>query len=239
MNSPSSNALFISSRKSSRRVVCARAADRGFADRELFALLDQLRLRFIIRVKGHTKVQWGGAWRKLNQLKFVGHNKHRTLGWVDYCESAPYQAWLTMSRARNRHRQWQTWYLLSNYAAAATTHSAEYGHRFGCEEGFRDSKWYLGFKQARIACIRAWARLFALFACALLVLTTLGTFLFLQGPRHLARQHLRRIASRRKGRCELSLITATLSLLQQDWSWLRCLLPCTKFNLEKTLHHVS
>jgi hypothetical protein len=30
------------------------------------------------------------------------------------------------------------------------------------EEGFRDAKWYLGFKQARIACIKAWSRLFAL-----------------------------------------------------------------------------
>jgi hypothetical protein len=214
-------------------------ADRGFADEALFALLDQLRLRFVIRVKGSTKIYWGGQWRKLNQLKFVGHNKHRTLGWVDYCESHPRHAWLTMSRARNRQRQWQTWYLLSNYAASATAQSTEYGQRFCCEEGFRDAKWYLGFKQARIACIQAWSRLFALFACALWLLTTLGTFVFLQGPRHLARQHLRRVASRRKGRCELSLITATLALLQQDWTWLFCLLPHTKFNLEKTLHNVS
>jgi hypothetical protein len=30
------------------------------------------------------------------------------------------------------------------------------------EEGFRDAKWYLGFKQARIVCIQAWSQLFAL-----------------------------------------------------------------------------
>lgn len=123
--------------------------------------------------------------------------------------------------------------------AAATTQAREYAQRFRCEEGFRDAKWYLGFAQARITCIQAWARLFALFAMALLLLRTLGTFIFLQGPRHLARQHLRRVASRRTGRCELSLITATLALLQQDWTWLRCLLPNTKFNLERTLHNVS
>ena len=214
-------------------------ADRGFADGALFALLEQLHLPFVIRVKGDTKVCWGGQWQKLKQLKFVGASKHRTLGWVDYCQSAPSHAWLTMSRQRNRHGQWQTWYLLSNYAAAATAHATEYGQRFGCEEGFRDAKWYLGFKQARITCIHAWSRLFAFFALALLVLTTLGTFMFLQGPRHLAQQHLRRVASRRRGRCELSLITATLALLQQDWQWLLCLLPNTKFNLEKTLHNVS
>ncbi len=225
------------------QVVAARrlrvTADRGFADSDLFALLHRLRLPFVIRVKGSTKVACDGQWQQLNRIKFVGHNKHRTLGWVDYCQSAPTRAWVTLSRQRDRHGQWQTWYLLSNYAASATAHATEYGQRFGCEEGFRDAKWYLGFKQARITCIRAWARLFALFACALLVLTTLGTFVFLQGPRHLARQHLRRVASRRRGRCELSLITATLALLQQDWQWLLCLLPHTNFNLEKTLHNVS
>jgi Transposase DDE domain len=225
------------------QVVAARrlrvTADRGFADGDLFAVLQTLRLKFDIRVKGSTKVQCDGQWHKLNRIKFVGHSKHRTWGWVDYCQSAPTRAWVTMSRHRDRHGQWQSWYLLSNYAASATTHAREYGQRFGCEEGFRDAKWYLGFKQAHITCIRAWARLFALFACALLMLTTLGTFVFLQGPRHLARQHLRRVASRRRERCELSMITATLALLQQDWTWLLCLLPHTKFNLEKTLHNVS
>lgn len=214
-------------------------ADRGFADGDLFALLDNWRLRFVIRVKGSTKIQWGGTWHKLNQMKFVGHSKHRTLGWVAYCAHTPYHAWLTMSRQRNRQRQWQSWFLLSNYAAAATAQATAYGQRFTCEEGFRDAKWYLGFKHARITCVHAWARFFALFALALLVLTTLGTFVFLQGPPHLARQHLRRVAARRSGRCEVSLITATLTLLQQDWTWLLCLLPNTIFNLEKTLANVS
>jgi hypothetical protein len=214
-------------------------ADRGFADGDLFALLNALGLRFVIRVKGGTKVGWGGTWQKLNHLKFVGHSKYRTLGWVDYCASAPTHAWLTMSRQRNRQGQWQTWFLLSNFVASSHAHATTYGQRFRCEEGFRDAKWYLGFAQARIACIHAWARLFALFACALLLLLTLGTFLFLQGPRHLARVLLRRVASRRTGRCELSLITATLALLQQDWTWLVCLLPNTKFKLEMTLHNVS
>jgi hypothetical protein len=51
----------------------------------------------------------------------------------------------------------------------------EYGFRFCCEEGFRDAKWYLGFAESRVKEIEAWSRLFALFAVALLVLTTLGT----------------------------------------------------------------
>ena len=214
-------------------------ADRGFADQELFQTLQTLGLRFIIRVKGSTKILWGGQWQKLSTFKFVGHSKRRVLGWVEYCQSAPQRGWLTMSRQRDKEGKWQIWYLFGNEAVSATAQSGAYAQRFTCEEGFRDAKWYLGFKESRIACIKAWSRLFALFAMALLLLTTLGTFIFLQGPLHLARHHLRKVASRRNGRCELSLISATLALLHQDWDWLSCLLPMTKFNLLRTLDNVS
>ena len=214
-------------------------ADRGFADHELFAALQSLGLRFVIRVKGDTKIWREGQWQKLKTCKFVGHCKQRTLGWVEYCQSAPQRGWLTMSRQRDTQGKWQIWYLFGNQALSATAQASNYAQRFTCEEGFRDAKWYLGFKESRITSIKAWSRLFALFAIALLLLTTLGTFIFLQGPSHLARQHLRQVASRRTGKCELSLLSATLALLHLDWDWLSCLLPNTKFNLLKTLHNVS
>ena len=214
-------------------------ADRGFADQGLIQTLQSLRFRYVIRVKGDTKILWGGEWQKLKLFKFVGHSKQRTLGWVEYCQSAPQRGWLTMSRQRDKNGKWQIWYLFGNTVLSATAQSSDYAKRFTCEEGFRDAKWYLGFKESRIASIQAWSRLFALFAIALLVLTTLGTFIFLQRPHHLARHHLRKVASRRKGRCELSLISATLALLHQDWDWLSCLLPSTKFKLLRALDNVS
>ena len=85
---------------------------------------------------------------------------------------------------------------------------------YAIEEGFRDAKWYLGFKQARIACIQAWSRLFALFTIALLVLTTLATHLLLHGRD--GQLLLRGVVSRRRNRCELSLITIMVSLLHQE-----------------------
>ena len=91
------------------------------------------------------------------------------------------------------------------YAANAAAH--EYGRRFGCEAGFRDAKWGLGFAKARMTQIKAWARMFALFAIALLVMTSLGSRLLLpQG--HGAKVLLRRVASSRRGRCELLSPTA-------------------------------
>lgn len=213
-------------------------ADRGFADTELFSLLDQWKIRFIIRVRGNVKVRREGKWIKLQHLRFLGNERRRTLGRIEYCESAPQQLFLTMSRARGKNGRWGIWYLISNCSMRAGRMAAEYGFRFDCEEGFRDAKWWLGFKQARIREIAAWSRLFALFAIALLALLTLGMTTLITDPVK-ARILLRRVISRRKGRCELSLMAAMLALLQCDRTLLEALSPAVKFNLEASLHNVS
>jgi hypothetical protein len=213
-------------------------ADRGFADADLFAVLEVLGIRYIIRVQGSVKVELDGQWRKLNCMRFVGNSRRRNLGRVAYRESSPHRVWLTMSRARDKKGHWGIWYLVSNRPLRAQQMATEYGHRFCCEEGFRDAKWYLGFAQARIQEIRAWARLFALFAIALLALTSLGMRLLLRGGPQ-ARRLLRRVASRRRDRCELGLIAAVIALVQQDRGLFRALSARTKLNLEATLSNVS
>ena len=214
------------------------SADRGFPDDDLFALLDELNIDYIIRVKGSVKVFYGERWVKLNTIRFEGNARRRNLGRLYYCEKSPRQLWITMSRARNKKGKLETWYLVSNLRLRAETMVKEYGFRFCCEEGFRDAKWYLGFTEARIKEIEAWSRLFALFAIALLALTTLGMELLIRGGPE-AKQLLRRVASRRRGRCELSLVAAIIALAQQDRSLYAALSPHTKLNLEVTLSNVS
>ena len=143
-----------------------------------------------------------------------------------------------MSRARNKKGKLETWYLVSNLKLRAEPMAKEYGFRFCCEEGFRDAKWCLGFAEARVAEINAWSRLFALFAIALPVLTTLGMALLIRGGPG-AKQLLRRVVSRRRGRGELSLVTAMITLVQKDHSLFAALSPQTKLNLEATLSNVS
>ena len=106
------------------------------------------------------------------------------------------------------------------------------------EAGFRDAKWWLGFAQARIKQIRAWSRLFALVAIALLVVVSLASRLLL---RHGARAAalLRRVASRRRGRCELSLVSAMISLLHQEPGLYAHLVPRMKLKLDGDLEKVS
>jgi DDE family transposase len=213
-------------------------ADRGFADVALFRLLTELRVAFVIRVKKSTKVCLAGVWRKLHTVRFVGNTRRRALGCLRYCASAPHVLWVTMSRARDKRGQWGIWYLVSNQPYAAHKAVTEYKRRPGCEASFRDAKWWLGFAQARIKAITAWSRLFALVAMALLVVVSLATRLLLRGDQR-TRALLRRVVSRRRGRCELSLVSAMSSLLHQEPGLYEHLAPRIKLKLDEGLAKVS
>jgi hypothetical protein len=219
-----------------RRVLVT--ADRGFADVALVDVLTALGVEFLIRVKGSTKVCVQGRWRQLHTLSFAGNARQRNLGRVAYCASTPHQLWVTRSRARDRHGKWGIWSLIANRPHRAKAAAAEYGRRFGCEQGFRDVKWELGFAQARIQDIHAWSRLFALFALALLVVVSLGIVLLVRGGAA-AVALLRRVASRRRGRWDLSVVSAMVSLLQDDKSLFAHLSPRIKLDLEASLANVS
>ena len=111
-------------------------------------------------------------------------------------------------------------------------------HAFGCEEGFKDTKWWLGFSQGRIKDIDAWSRMFGFFVITASVLVDLGTKLLL-GNVSRAKDLLRRVASRRKDRWDLSMFTAMLKLVQQDCSLLMELSAQVKLKLESRLPNVS
>jgi Transposase DDE domain len=213
-------------------------ADRGFADVALFTLLTELGVAFVIRVKKSTKICVAGVWRQLNTLRFPGNTRRRPLGHLLYCAGNPQPLWVTMSRKRDRHGKWGIWYLVANRPYAAAQAVAEYARRPGCEAGFRDATWWLGFAQARIKQITAWSRLFALVAIALLVVVTLASRLLLRRGEQAA-VLLRRVTSRRRGRCELSLVSAMISLLQQDSGLYDHLAPRLKLKLEGDLANVS
>ena len=86
--------------------------------------------------------------------------------------------------------------------------------------------------------IKAWSRLFALVAIALLVVVTLASRLLLrQGPQ--ASALLRRVASRRRGRCELSLVSAMITLLHQEPGLYDYLVPRFKLKFEGDLANMS
>lgn len=189
-------------------------------------------------MKGTTKVDWRGRWRALHTIPFVSKARQSNLGRIAYCASLPHRLWVTLSRVRNLTGEWELWYLISNRGRRAQATAVEYARRFGCEQGFRDAKGELGFAQARIQDIQAWARLFALFALALLVVVSLGVKRLGRGGTA-AVALLRRVASRRRGRWDLSVVSAIVSLLHTDKSLFAHLSPRIPLDLEASLANVS
>lgn len=207
-------------------------ADRWFADVNLLDLLDELGISYVIRTKSSYKVRVEGHWRELGSLGWRGNQRRRAWGRVWYCEGDPRRVYLTQARARDPQGRWGVWHLLSNRPLSGVGASREYARRFTCEEGFRDGKRLLGFAEARIKCVEAWARLFLLVALALLVLTRLGCAL-LEHADH--EGLLRRVRSRRRTRSELSLVRSVVELLTQGADLWQLLDHHPRLNLEAGL----
>lgn len=208
-------------------------ADRAFADVEFFDSLNELGVSFVIRSKGSVKVLLDTGWRKLHTLRMHGNSRRRTLGRLFYCESDPRRQYVTQARARDREGRWGIWHLVSNRPLSPFVMMREYARRFGCEEGFRDAKWLLGFSEARIKCLKAWVRMFTLVAIALLVLVGIGCGLLADGRR--LQEQMRRVTSRRKARAELSLVRAVAELLKSELNLWELLDHQAKLNLEASL----
>jgi hypothetical protein len=213
-------------------------ADRGCADVALGTLLMELHVAFVIRVKKRTKVCVDGTWRRLSTVGFAGHTRRHAVGRLLSCAHAPHARWLTMSRTRDKQGKWSIWSLVTHRPYTAQQAVMEYERRPGCEAGLRDATWWVGVAQARITQIRAWSRLFALFAMALLVVVSLATRLLLRGDKQ-TRALLRRVVSRRRGRGELRLLRAMISLLQQEPGLYAHLAPRIKIKLDGDLAKVS
>jgi hypothetical protein len=207
-------------------------ADRWFADVDLLDLLDEMGISYVIRTKSNYHVRVADRWRRLDSLGWRGNQRRRAWGRVWYCEGDPRRVFLVQARARAAKGKWGVWHLLSNRPLSAVGMSHEYARRFACEEGFRDSKRLLGFAEARIACLAAWARMFALVAVALSVVTRIGCVL-LDCAEH--EQLLRRVRSRREARSELSLVRSVVELLAQDESLWQLLDHRCRLNLEAGL----
>jgi hypothetical protein len=207
-------------------------ADRGFGDGTLLAELGRMQVPFVLRLPANITVCLDQQWQKLGSLHMSHTTRRRALGRLWCLRSNPQRCWVAQARARNKKGRWEYWHLVSNRPLSALTMAHEYARRFGCEEGFRDAKHELGFAAARIANIQAWARMFALVAAALLILTKLGTHLLRQPQRQ---TWLRQVRSRRRARSELSVITVVCHLLDHGIALWALLTPHAKLNLEAAL----
>lgn len=208
-------------------------ADRAFADVQLFDLLNQLRIAFVIRTKDNVKVYYKRQWVKLKHLRLTRNHRRRSLGRLRYCQKDWRKLYVTQSRKRDRKGKWGIWQLVSNRQMSAEETSQEYARRFSCEEGFRDAKRMLGFVEARISCIEGWSRMFTLVALAMLILYGVGSVMMKN--REALSQELRKVMSRRKKQAELSLLRVVTELLKKEPSYWEVLDHKVKLNLSAVL----
>jgi len=207
-------------------------ADRGFGDGTLLTELARLQVPFVLRLSANITVCLEQQWQKLGSLPMRHTTRRRALGRLWCLRSNPHRCWVTQARARNQKGRWEYWHLVSNRPFSAFTMAHEYARRFGCEEGFRDAKRTLGFATAQIAHIEAWARMFALVAAALLILTQWGTLVLTHPQRETWLRHVR---SRRRSRSDLSVVTVVCHLLDQGIPLWTLLTSHAKLNLEAAL----
>ena len=219
-----------------RRIILT--ADRGFASVETFRLLKREKIGFVIRVKCNTLIWLKGAWRSLKSIELTGDGEKKKIGKVSYCRSDEESLEMVVSCVNASDEGKDRWYLVSNMKWSAEKMTQEYRRRFWCEVGFRDVKWTLGFAKARIKEIKAWTRMFGLHAIAMLVLASVESEVLLKDEKK-GVEKMREVASRRKGRWSISLITATIKLLKQDKNLYNYLNPFIKLNLCNTLQNVS
>jgi hypothetical protein len=207
-------------------------ADRWFADVDLLDLLNELGVSYVIRTKASYHVRVADRWCRLDCLRWRKNQRRRAWGRVWYCEGDPRHVFLVQTRSRDKEGRWGIWHLVSNRHLSAHGMAAEYARRFTCEEGFRDAKRLLGFHEARISCLKAWARMFTLVAIALAVLTKLGCALVSHGQRD---SWLRRVRSRRTARSGLSMVRVVVELLMHDENFWQLLDHHSKLDLEANL----
>jgi Transposase DDE domain len=207
-------------------------ADRGFGDGTLLTELARLQVPFVLRLSANITVCLEQQWQKLGSLPMRHPTRRRALGRLWCLRSNPPRCWVTQARARNQKGRWEYWHLVSNRPFSAFTMAHDYARRFGCEEGFRDAKRTWGFATAQIAHIEAWARMFALVAAALLILTQWGTLVLTHPQRETWLRHVR---SRRRSRSDLSVVTVVCHLLDQGIPLWTLLTSHAKLNLEAAL----
>lgn len=86
--------------------------------------------------------------------------------------------------------------------------------------------------------IKAWSRLFTLFALALWVVVSWGGKLFVRGG-SAAVARLRRVASRRRGGWDLRVLSAIVAWRRTDKSLFAHLSPAISLDLEASLTNLS
>ena len=149
-------------------------ADRGFADRALFAFLDQLHFDYVIRIKANSLVVADGVQQTAGQ--WVGPNgRAKKLAAPLVTQHRVAVGAVVVTRAKGMK---DTWCLVTSHGEPSATDIIKlYGMRAKIEEGYRDIKnlrFGMGLSSTRVGDPARRDRMLLVCAIGLALLTLLG-----------------------------------------------------------------
>ena len=159
-----------------REVKVTLLADRGFADQELYAMLERLNCDYVIRMRGNIMVEseQGEKREAKDWTPKNGHGRRLLNARVTVRGRTPVPA-VVCSRAAGMK---DSWCLATSRADLRAGEVVKlYGRRFTIEEAFRDTKdprFGMGLVQARVNSPERRDRLLLVAALAIALLTLLG-----------------------------------------------------------------
>jgi len=179
-------------------------ADRGFGRAELFRLLDERGIRYVIRVSGCAWIEHPWFTGPIDRIPRRPGRGYR-YGNVLYRKKAPVPANLVV---RHKEPAPAPWYLVTNLDASAGQVAKYYAQRMGIEQCIRDQKSGLGLKHLELCEPERMDRAMLLLAVVLLLLALTATACVARG------RDLQLSTQRRKG-TTLSFFTSGLRTLEQ------------------------
>jgi len=185
-------------------------ADRGFGSQDLYELLSELGIDFIIRFKSNIKVETlDGVTGTAGEFVYSNGRARRLSGAMVTTRKTPIPSLVLVKAARMK----EPWCLASSLSYAKASEIVHlYGRRFTIEEAFRDTKdphFGFGLSQTRLGKPERRDRMILLAALAHHLLTMLGAASEASG----LDRHLRANTVKKR----------TYSLLNQGLFWYRAL----------------
>ncbi len=145
-------------------------ADRGFGNVEFFRFLQQLNLKFVIRVCGKVWIKVKNYQGCINQMSFSS-KKVRWFAKVLYHRTQQFRLHLLLKYHRS-----DPWYLVSNIVYPSEVLTI-YRRRMTIEEGFRDLKDGLLFKRLRLSSFKKVAKILLAGVLVYLFVLIIGSYI--------------------------------------------------------------
>jgi len=183
-------------------------ADRGFGRASFFKFLDELEVKYVIRMSRNVGVKSRNFKGNLSELKLqpeqcfsLGETEYRKDGAVVLCN---------VIAALDPESDDDPWFLATNFKVHATTATKLYARRMIIEQDFKEAKSRLDWDESRIIKLSHYRRFTTLIILALAISSLVGR-VARRRPKHAAR-----VSRKKNGKWQDGQTSIGLALLEEE-----------------------